>query len=235
MSLDIETGEFVSNLDDPRLEKAANLLYELTKNECCYPKWKNGYKLRNDVNGGGIKEGLCLFWLSPSFVFTGPTDEMSAIWGDIEGGELMFVPLPRDDNGDGIYYVETEPCGYCLVQNASNPEGVALFAACERFKIIDPTVIDIDRKQLKETYKWTEDMLDMWDTCYELSNNGENAIIKYGEGYGSKLYSIIDSLENLAHRDIKDTLTWAQGKEKYSSQLDYYVNELNDMITDFVD
>ena len=233
VNLDTESGKFVSNLDDPRLERAANLLYDLTKNECCYPKWKNGHKLRNDVNGGGIKEGLGLFWLSPSFVFTGPLDEMSAIWGDIEGGELMFVPLPRDNNGDGTYYIATSPSGYCIVQGAENPEGVALFAACERFKIIDPTVVSIDRKQLEETYKWSDEMLAMWDICYELCNNSEVAIIKYGEGYGSKLYSSINALENLAHRDISETITWAQGKEKHGDSLSYYIDELNKDILEF--
>lgn len=232
--LDPELGKFVSNLDDPRLERAANLLYDLTKDECCYPKWQHGHKIRNDVNGGGIKEGLCLFWLSPSFVFTGPLDEMSAIWGDIEGGELMFVPVPRDNNGDGSYYIATAPVGYCIVNDAENPEGVGLYAACERFKVVDPTVISIDRRQLEETYKWSEEMLSMWDICYELSNNSDIAILKYGEGYGSDLYSYVNSLENLAHRDINDTITWAQGKEQYGDSLQFYIDELNASIAEYI-
>lgn len=232
VNLDHDTNKFVSNIDDPRLERAASLLYDLTKNECCYPKWKNGNKIRNDVNGGGIKEGLCLFWLSPSFVFTGPLEEMSAIWGDIEAGELMFVPVPRDPNGDGNYYIETTPVGYCLVQGAPNPEGVALLAACDRFKIVDPTVISIDRRQLEEKYKWTQEMLEMWDTCYELANNSDVAIIGYGEGYGTKLNSIVDRLDNLAHGDIRDTLTWAQAKEKYTDNLTFYCDELNATISE---
>lgn len=158
---------------------------------------------------------------------------MSSIWGDIEAGELMFVPLPRDDNGDGTYYIATSPSGYCIVQGAANPEGVALFAACERFKIIDPTVISIDRRQLEETYKWTDEMLEMWDICYELCNNYEVAIIKYGEGYGSNLYSAINALENLAHRDIRETITWAQGKEKHGDSLSYYIDELNKDMAEF--
>lgn len=233
VNFDTEANKFVSNIDDPRLERAANLLYELTKNQCCFPKWENGFKIRNDVNGGGIKEGLCLFWLSPSFVFTGPLDEMSAIWGDIENGELMFVPAPRDDNGNGRYYIETSPSGYCIVHGAHNPEGVALLAACERFKVVDPTVISIDRKQLEETYMWSKDMLEMWDTCYDLCNNSDAVVINYGEGYGTKLNNVVNTLNNLAHRDIRDTTTWAQAKEKYSESLAYYVDDLNTSITDF--
>ena len=234
VNYDTDTGRFVSNLDDPRLERAANLLYDLTKDECCYPKWKNGFKIRNDVNGGGIKEGLCLFWLSPQFVFTGPVDEMSAIWGDIAGGEVMFVPVPRDNEGDGNYYLETSPTGYCIVMGARNPEGVALLASCERFKIVNPVVISIDRRQLEETYKWSDEMLEMWDICYDLSNNSDETIISYGEGYGSLLYGVINTFDNLAHRDISETMTWAQAKEKHADQLQYYIEQMNKDLDNFI-
>lgn len=234
VNLDTETGRFVSNLDDPRLERAANLLYDLTKDECCYPKWKNGNKIRNDVNGGGIKEGLCLFWLSPSWAFTGPVEDMSAIWGDISAGELMFVPVPRDDDGDGRYYIETVPSGYCLVKGGTNHAGAALVAACDRFKIIDPTVISIDRKQLETTYLWNQDMLDMYDICYSLCSDSSDTILNYGEGYGAKLNSVVDTFDNLAHRDISDTITWAQAKEKYGDQLQYYIDDLNTTLDDYI-
>ncbi len=58
---------------------------------------------------------------------------------------------------------------------------MALLAACERFKVLDPTVISIDEKQLKETYLWTKEMLDMWDECYQLANSG-NVMVGYGQG-----------------------------------------------------
>lgn len=234
VNLDPDTGKFVSNLDDPRLERAANLLYDLTKNECCYPKWENGNKIRYDVNGGGIKEGLCLFWLSPSWAFTGPVDDMSDIWGDISAGEVMFVPVPRDDNGDGKYYLETVPAGYCLIVGAKNPEGAALLAACERFKIIDPTVISIDRRQLEETYLWNQDMLDMYDICYSLSSDSSNTIINYEGGLGSRLYSVVDTFDNLAHRDISQTMTWSQAKEKHGDQLIYYIDDLNTQMDEYI-
>lgn len=52
--------------------------------------------------------------------------------------EVMIVPVPRDPNGDGQYYIDSIPVGYCLVKGAKNPEGVALLSMCERFKIVDP-------------------------------------------------------------------------------------------------
>lgn len=232
VALDAEQAKFVSNLDDPRLERAANLLYDLSKNQCSYPIWNNGYSTRNGgAEGAGIKEGLCLFWLRGTWTFTGPVDDISAVWGDVEAGELMFAPIPRDPNGDGNYYIDTIPSGYSLVSGASNPEGVALLAACERFKVIDPTVISIDRKQLIEVYKWNQEMLDMWDTCYELANT-DNTVIDYEHGIGSKLADAVSNCVNFTLN--QEPSTWAQLKEKYAEQIDYYVNELNTDIAEFV-
>ena len=45
--------------------------------------------------------------------------------------------------------------------------------------------------------------------------------------------AVINALENLAHRDISETITWAQGKEKHGDSLSYYIDELNKDILEF--
>ncbi|MCD8107139.1 MAG: extracellular solute-binding protein [Oscillospiraceae bacterium] len=225
-----ETGLFESNIDSAAIERAANLLYELSKNNCLYPVWDNGWTIRNSTEGGGMNEGLCLFYLGGTWMFTGSVSTISPVWGDMEEGELMFVPLPRDDDGDGNYYTESQPTGYCIIQGASNPEGVALLSACMRFKVLDPTVVDIDRLQLEETYLWTDEMLEMYDECYALST-ASAVIVTYGEGYGDKLYNVVDTLERFA--TSSDASTWAQLKESYSEQVEYYVNQLNEQIASY--
>lgn len=229
VTLDSESGKFVSNLDDPRLERAAGYLYDLNKNECIYPIGARGGTRGSD--GQGIKEGLCLFWLRMPWAFTGPVDEMSAIWGDIANGELMFCPLPRDENGDGNYYVDTVPTGYCLIKGASNPEGVALYAACCRFKVIDPTVVSIDRKNLQEIYLWTDEMLEMWDTMYAIAGS-HNTVINYEGGVG-KLSTYIDRCQFI-HTQTNPS-TWAQSKEANSESINYYIDALNTQIQEFID
>ncbi|MCD7732026.1 MAG: ABC transporter substrate-binding protein [Oscillospiraceae bacterium] len=224
-----ETMEFESNIDAPAIERAASLMYDLAKNDCQYPVWNNGWSIRNSVDGGGMKEGLCLFYIGGTYMFTGPVDSISSVWGDLD--ELMFVPLPRDDDGDGVYYAETTPSAYALVQGAQNPEGVALLASCMRFKVLDPTVVNIDRQQLENTYLWTQDMLDMWDECYDLANNGSKVIVSYYEGLGDKLNNVVSALEGFG--EAEDPTTWAQMKETYSEQIDYYVNQLNETIASY--
>ena len=229
VSYDTETAQFISNADDPRLERAANLLYDLSKNQCVYPWWNNGWSLRNGVEGGGMKEGLCLFHIRGTYVFTGTVEEMSNIWGDISQGELMFCPVPRDPNGDGKYYINCSPNGYALVKGGENHAGAALLAMCDRFKILDPTVISIDRRQLEETYLWTKEMLEMWDICYDIANNSDATIFSYN--LGDKLNSVVSAYYDTAHGS--EAQTWAQLKESNSEKLVYYVQELNTKIAEF--
>lgn len=232
VKLNTETGLFESNMDEPAIERAANLLYNLNKEQCIYPWYDNGWTTRNGVEGGGMKEGDCLFYIRGTWVITGTVDEISNVFGDITAGEVMFVPLPRDPQGDGHYYTESKPAGYAIIKGASNPEGVALLASCERFKILDPTVVSIDRKQLEEIYHWNDEMLHMYDNVYELANS-DNTILLYGDGFGGKLSSTVSSIECTSRGSTADT--WAQLKEKYESSLQYYIDELNKDMEEYIE
>ena len=236
VNLDTESGKFVSNLDDPRLERASNMLYDLAKNECIYPVWNHNWNTRNgtDNEGAGIKEGLCLFYIRGPWAFTGPVDEISNVWGDVLENELMFVPMPRDPNGDGKYYMSVKAAGYCIVNGAENAEGVALFASCERFKILDPTVVSIDRRQLEEKYLWTQEMLNMYDTCKAIAQNGDTATVYYGNGLGDNLWQTNESLKSSARQSATNAQSWAQTKESNADTLQYYVDELNLNMEEFV-
>ena len=229
VTYDTEEQRFVSNLDDPRLERAANLIYELKRNDCIYPIWNNGWALRGgeEIEGVGIKDGLTLFWLRGTWAFTAPVAEINQVWGDIEAGELMFVPIPRDSEGDGNYYCTTRSNGYCMVKDGPNPEGVALLASCDRFKILDPTVISVDKKQLIEVYKWSEEMLDMYDHTHDLAN-GEYSVLVYDAGLGTQLDSTVNSCKELGR--LQEAQTWASIREGYAERLEYYVNELNEEV-----
>lgn len=233
VTLDAEKAKFVSNIDDPRLERAATYLYDLNKNQCVYPIWNNGWSTRGSGSEGtGMNEGLCLFWLRGTWTFTGPVDEISPVWGDIANGEIMFCPIPRDEAGDGNYYVDTIPTGICLIKGAQNPEGVALYAACCRFKVIDPIVVDIDKKQLKDVYLWSDEMLEMMDTMYELAQS-HSTVINYEGGLGDNINKFISNCQSIT-TSVEPT-SWAQAKEANADALQATVDELNANIAKFID
>lgn len=233
VSYNPETNHFESNLDDPNFDRAAEMLYDLSTNECMYPWYSNGWACRNgSVEGSGVKDGLCLFWPVPEWGFTDTVDEISAVWGDMRDGELMFVPMPRDPNGDGTYYLESYPNGYCIIKSCDNPEGVALLVSCMRFKAIDPTVIDIDRKFLEELYLWTPDMLEMHDYLIDLVNKSDELIMSYDEGMGSQVNGIVGNIEGFAHSS--SVQSWAQVVSANRNSLQNSIDDLNGVIDAFI-
>ncbi len=228
-----ENGNFYSNIDSVEIERAENIIYDLAKNDCCYhsatsrwPRTMGG----EVVFGNGVKDGKCLFYVIGISFFTDTVEEVSALWGDIEAGELMFAPMPRDPQGDGIYYMCSTISAYGIVAGAANPEGAALLAACNRFKIVDPTVVRIDRKQLEEVYMWNEDMLNMWDTCRELALAHQR--IDLTGNLPDNLQDVINNLDRGIVRAAEPT-SWAQLKEKNRESFEYYIDELNDLIAEY--
>lgn len=226
-----ENGVFFSNLDNPIIEVAENMIYDLVKNDCMYHEGSNWWANRRDAEyGAGVKEGLCLFWLCDrDDGFRHPVEDINNVWGDIEAGEFMFAPLPRYQEGDGNYYLNAMPKGYMVCKGAENPEGVALLSACERFKILDPTVVDIDEKQLKETYKWTDEMLEMNRTCNEIVAN--NPIMFYTGNLPEGLQRVYNTFDWNIRRSGGSS-TWAQLKESNKESFEFYIDELNQLIED---
>ncbi len=224
---DPEQGKFVLNIDDPRLERAAMVLQDLAKNDCEYPIWNN-WSLNYEIDCGGMKEGVTLFGMDGVYILDErrTIEDMNTVYGDVVNNEVMICPVPRDPNGDGEYYIDSKPKGYCLIMNAPHPEAVGLLAACDRFKIIDPTVVNFDRQQLKEKKGWTEEMLSMWDTMYEIAHS-HNTLVDFGEGLGN-VSGYVSSMVtfNLGSSDT----TWAQRKESNKDTLEFYLEDLNNQI-----
>lgn len=104
-------------------------------------------------------------------------------------------------------------------------------ASCDRFKVIDPTVVDIDRMQLETTYMWNQDMLEMWDECYELAV--ANPRIDLTGDLPDNLNTIVGNLGNGIIRS-ENPSTWAQLKEQNREAFEYYIDELNAMVADYV-
>lgn len=234
VALDTDTCQFYSNVDDPGLERAGGYVYELNRNECVYPHWNQpSWHTRNDnLEGAGVKEGLTLFWPAGTWALGNTVAETEAVWGDLHAEEVMIVPMPRDPNGDGNYYIESTPNAYALINGAKNPEGAALVCACERFKTMDPVVRAIDRRQMKETLLWSDEMLDMQDICCELANGG-NPIVAYNNGMGDSLDSVNSSFMDFGVNP--NAQSWAQLKAANADRMQYLIDEFNAEIRDFIE
>lgn len=227
-----ENGKYYSNLDDPMIEVAMNLIYDLYKDECCYHEGTNYWARRDSTSGAGVKDGLCLFCpINIEAAFMQPVENVGALWGDMKEEECMFVPFPRYQEGDGNYYINSQPTGYMLCSGAKNPKGAALLASCMRFKVLDPTVINIDERLLKEVYLWTDEMLDMYKTCEELA--AANVRMFYTGNLTTGLQDSYNALDWGINRS-GGANTWAQLKEQHSDQIEYYLDDLNAIIEQYI-
>ncbi len=229
-----ENGRYYSNLDAPQIERGQDYLYNLIKNDCSYSR--GGWGLRGDI-GAGMREGLCLFYVIGESFFTAPVEEVNAVWGDMSENEVMFAPLPRDESGDGIYYMPSSfidiKGSLVIIKDAPNPEGAALLASCLRFKVIDPIVVAIDEQQLRDVYLWNDDMIDMSKECKRIAD--ANFIMGSANNVPSNLQSVCDRLGRSIVRGGSSPSTWAQLKESNRDAFDYAIEELNSLIDDFAE
>lgn len=224
---------YYSNIDSPEIERGMDYLYNLSKNGCTYQQ--GGWTPRDDTFGSGIKEGKCLFYVIGESFFEGPVEEIEAIWGDMHEHEVMFAPLPRDESGDGNYYCassfEDVKGSMVIIMNAPNPDAAALLAACVRFKVIDPTVIQINKRMLKDTYLWTDEMLDMSDECKRIADS--HVLFDASGNLPDNLQQVHSRLgDSIAHGG-SDPSSWAQLKENNKESFEYYIEELNAMMDEY--
>ena len=226
-----ENGKYYSNIDSPELERAWDLVYELCKNDCNYRDASgNRWALRDP---SGLKDGKLLFFIEAQNFFTAPVAEIENNYGAISEGELMFAPLPRDPNGDGNYYLMSDfddiNGALCIINNAKNPEGAALLASCIRFKRIDPVVQEIDRRQLKEVYLWSDEMLEMKNECQKIADS--HYMFSPAGDLNSNLNDALGFADAIPRSASPQT--WASLKESNRDRIEYYIDELNALIDEY--
>lgn len=226
-----ENGKFYSNVDSPAIERAQDILYELCKNDCNYRDASgNRWALRDP---SGLKDGKLLFFIEAQNFFTAPVAEIENNYGAISEGELMFAPLPRDPNGDGNYYLMSDfddiNGALCIINNAKNPEGAALLASCIRFKRIDPVVQEIDRRQLKEVYLWSDEMLEMKNECQKIADS--HYMFSPAGDLNSNLNDALGFADAIPRSASPQT--WASLKESNRDRIEYYIDELNALIDQY--
>lgn len=216
----IEDGVLVNNISDPTLAKAQNMMYDLQKNGVVFPKHENEWKLRGDVVGNGIGSGLTLFYPIGLWALE---DAPSATkpYGDISSGEVMFVPVPCAADSDA-QYVPSRIHGYCIVRNASNPEGVAAFLDCARSCELDEAAQQITIDQLRDDYGWSDEMLEMRKTIYELS--AQNPVFDFEQGVSADLNSICDTAIR-GTMNPQESKPWSSVVQENEKAIDYLIEE----------
>ncbi len=216
----ITDGKLVNNISDPMIAKAQNMMYELQKNNVVYPKHENNWKLRGDAEGSGMATGLTLFYPIGLWALeSAPSTTVN--YGDVSKGEVMFVPVPCSADSDK-QYIPSRVHGFSIVKNAQNPEGVAAFLECCRYAELDEAAHQITLDQYKDDYGWTDEMLEMRETIYDLS--AQNPVFDFEQGVSADLNSICDTAIR-GTMNPQESKSWSQVVQENEKAIDYLIDE----------
>ena len=218
----MKDGNIVNNIEDPKIAKVQEKMYDLQKNNVVYPKHENNWNVRGgkDKWGTGLASGLTLFY---HIGFWAIEDALSATapFGDISKGEVMFAPVPCDKDTDA-QYVPSRVHGFCICKNAANPEGVAAWLDCTRMAEADPKAKEITVNQLKEDYGWTDEMIEMRDRIYQMA--AEHPVFEFAQGVSQDVSNVTDNIIK-ATMHPSDPKSWTQTVQENKKTLDYYITE----------
>ena len=216
-------GKVVNNMKDPGVTKVQNLMYELQKNNVVFDRSTNNWSTRGD---GATGEGLGTY--QTLFIPVGlwgieNSPENVKPFGDVEAGEIMFCPMPRLDDSD-THYVSARVDGYHMVSNAPNPMGVVAYMNC--LKVCDTEASQVTEQQLRDDYKWNDEMIDMRNEVYRLVN--EHPVYDFQHGVSSELETMMSAVNQYTMITGGGAGTWTTCVEENASAVDYIIKEVNE-------
>ena len=223
----LEDGKLVNNMGNADVAKVQGMMYELEKNEVVYPRCDNNWSTRGDgTTGEGLGSYLTLFIPCGLWAIEN-TAESTKPFGDLAGGEVMFVPMPRMDDSD-TYYVSSRVSGYLLCKNAPNPEGFAAYMNC--LQVANQEVSDIHIEQLKSEYGWNDDMVAMREEIYKLC--ADHPVFDFQEGVSAELSTLMMTVNQATMVTGGGATTWTETVSANEKGVDYLINEANSNISD---
>ena len=225
----IKDGKVVQNLGDPAILEIQERMYELQKNNVVFPRAENNWAPRGgDGNGEGLASHLTLFY--PMGLWGIEADpEKTKQYGDVEAGEIMFVPMPTNPKGD-TYYVSSRVHGFNLCMGAPNPEGFAAFCAVQKYCDASEDIKKIGDDQLRDNYKWTDEMIEMRHTLYDMA--AANPVFDFQNGVSPDISSTMQNVSQASMISGGNQITWTECRETYETGLQYYIDKENKSIAD---
>lgn len=221
----MQDGKLVQNMSDPEIEKIQTRMYELEKNEVVFPRCDNNWKTRgNGETGDGLGSGKTLF-IPVGIWAIEDAPEKTKLFGDISSGEVMFVPMPKNPDSD-TYYISSRVNGYNLCHNAPNPEGFAAYMDCVKTAADSDVASEIFAEQLKDDYKWTDELIEMRKKVYAMAM--ENPVFDIQEGVSADLKTIMQDVSQATMITGGDSMTWTECRTSNEGSVKYLINEAND-------
>ncbi len=214
--VDIKDGRLVSNIGDPAVERVMNFMADLYNNNLVIDKSQYDWNEQPQFIG----EGKDLFYPCGLWALYGAPD----LWQPKFGEDVMFVPMPKDPEADA-YYLPAGLDGYLLCKGAQNPEGVIKFAECKMVAGKDETAIAVGDAELKNTYGWTDEMIEMKKTVLDMTR--EHPVYDFYNGTNADITSILDSGETGIRASLQSGKAWSTTRDEIQSAIEEWLEDIN--------
>lgn len=226
-----EDGLLQNNMGDPKIESVQNFMYELSKSEVVWPRAQNNWAPRGgDGDGTGMGDNLTLFYPMGIWGLEG-VPEKTAPFGDVEAGEIRFVPMPiNTDGGNDTHWISSRVNGYLLCSGARNPEGFKALMYCKKACSLDEDIKELGENQRREIYKWDDTMMDMYDTIKEMAL--ENPVFELHQGVTEELATTFSNtiMSSTMMDGGEGTKTWTTVVSEQKGTVDWLIKEANDTL-----
>ncbi len=226
---DDATGKYINNIDSPNLERAANWLYNMSKDGLIDNKWIQGAQ-------NAFNEGYLFYSMGPWASIDSHTPKDGTNWAN--------VPIPRDPNSDKLY-AKLDTVAYMWIKGSAKSGAMKTWLECAKIVATDPAYMEQDKQKFfVNNPNWTDEM-------YELAYNpmaNEKITVISDPGYGiSTLLSDQDSATNdskeaviqLVYSSVSKTdesgaqLTWAVVRDMYNNTINSELAAFNDKLANY--
>lgn len=228
INYDKETNTFVSNLNDPDIERAENMLYELGKKGYIYDTWTGSAS--NTLKGGNV-----LFYVMGTWAMTGSA-------GPKEGDDWRIVPMPSDPNTEEKY-MTSAMTAYMWVKGSDKKDAVKTWFECCRIAATSDEYKEKGKEKfLNANPNWTEEM---YQVIQDSSTTEFKQIFDYGYGISGTLSDdnvaedgscVTRKLYEYTNRtdDAGKQYTWSQLRETYGATVDSELKSINSAVADYI-
>ncbi len=225
IKFDADKQEYYNNMDNPALERAASLLYDIEKNQLYFHDWIGQ---ASDC----FNQGILFYAMGPWASSADHTPK--------DGEEWANVPIPQDPQADKNCIIP-DINSYMWVAGSKKDVAMKTWLECAKTVYTDDKYKQIDKdKFFASNPNWTEEMYDVaWNLLYtdyydkitdpgraintEISDD-DAATTETKEAVNSYMYSsVMKQDENGAQ------YTWTQLKETYKPVIDRGIKEINEM------
>ena len=223
---DETSDEYVANLYDADLERAADLLYNIQKEGLYYPDWVGSAS-------EAFKKNI-LFYAMGTWAVTPK-----------EGDEWAIVPMPKDPNSDTLY-TTLEINAFMWVRGSTAADAYRIWNECSRVAATDEEMIAIGKEKFfVNKPQFTEEM---YDVAYsDVISDKFVRLIDHGYGISTAL-SDDDAATNPSKEAIIPYMyssvmksdengkqyTWATLRETYKATIDSELKTFNDSYHKFI-